>query len=153
MRIVRMGAAPGGRLVAALALSVLLSGCAPRLDESFDLVCLVYGQTHASDGAVVRVRHHADGTWAPISEQPLSRAAVLLTPGPFPDGEFQYITVSSGYRTKTSALWEVPLDSGLVPGHSASFPGRAVLLVDNNHPLNTFWMWVLGDRPRWADLR
>jgi hypothetical protein len=122
----------GGRLAAALLLVFALSACAPRLEDSFDIVCLVYGKAGAPDGVLMRMRHDADGSWTQVTEQPLSRAAVLLTPGPYPPGDFQYLTISSSYRTKTSALWEVPVDSDLVPGHSASFPGRAVLLVGNN---------------------
>lgn len=132
MRIIRTLVSRVGRLACAPALAALLSGCAPGLEDSFDLMYLTYGKAAAPDGALVHARHHADDSWTYVSEQPLSRAAVLLTPGPFPPGNFQYITISSGYRSKTSALWEVPRDSGQVQNHSASYPGRAVLLIDNN---------------------
>lgn len=132
MRIVRIPPLYTVRFACALAVTLLLAGCAPRLEESFELMYLTFGKTGAPDGALVRARHHADDSWTHVSEQPLSRAAVLLTPGPFPPGYFQYITISSGYRSKTSALWEVPVDSELVQNHNASFAGRAALLVDNN---------------------
>jgi hypothetical protein len=133
VRLIRSPAvASGRRLGLPLLAIVLLAGCSPRLEESFDLMYLAYGKVGAPDGVLVHARHHADGSWTHVAEQPLSRAAVLLIPGPFPAADFQYLTISSGYLSKTSALWEVPLDSGLVLNHSASFRDRALLLVDNN---------------------
>jgi hypothetical protein len=117
----------------AVVLALLVpAGCSTPVNEAFDLACLVYGTPGAPDGALVHMRHHAKGAWAKVAEQPLARSAVLLVPGPYPDMTFQFLTVSSGYRSSSAALWNVKDDSLLAPTHTVSFGDRVVLLLNNN---------------------
>jgi hypothetical protein len=121
------------------------------MQEAFDLACLVYGTAGAPDGKLVHMRHHAEGHWTALAEEPLARSAVLLVPGPYPDMAFQFLTVSSGYRSRSAALWSVTDDSLLAPTHITGFGDRAVLLLNNN-PAGTAAavVFVAGDR---ADMR
>ena len=129
---VRIGRMGSGLLVVMLAMA-LAGGCGQKFERSFEVAYLSYGEPGIPYGSLVVAAYAPETQWTTGLKVELARQATLLFPPPYhaTDG-IPYMSVSTGFKDKNSALWVATGDQDGSSRFEVSMLQRAALLWTNN---------------------